>query len=191
MVETLFIFTDMQFDQANQISVGDTTVWDGHLKSSDRNLRRWETTYQTIQNMYAEKGFAVPNIIFWNLRATHKSFAVEKDQVGTALLSGYSSAIMKALLEGDVTKYEPVAVMDEALKGYDMVKVSEVERVPFSQEEIAKFAKWYYIVQTEIEEHIVPKTKANGKYVRVKVRRSYLRHYHRRDRSDEYEFWAW
>lgn len=149
MVEKLFVFTDMQFDQAHCMSAaGDTG---------------WETTYQTIEKMYASKGFVVPKIIFWNLRATHKSFAVEKNQVGTALISGFSSAILKALLEGDVDKFDPTTVMDEVLKVYDMVKVSEVERVPFSQEEMAGFATDYDKVNEIVEEFLVPKTKKNGK----------------------------
>lgn len=54
MVEKLFIFTDMQFDEA----VGG----------------QWTTTYEQICQKYAAQQTKVPQIVFWNLRATAKSF---------------------------------------------------------------------------------------------------------------------
>jgi Domain of unknown function (DUF2828) len=112
MVEKLFIFTDMQFDQA-------TCEDDG-----------WETTYSSICKMFAKENLTVPKIVFWNLRATHKSAPVTKDQVGTALISGFSSQMMKAFLDNDTVHFNPLSIMNEVLQKYEIDKVPAQERLP-------------------------------------------------------------
>ncbi|RXH77334.1 hypothetical protein DVH24_023608 [Malus domestica] len=50
MIKGIFVFSDMEFDQASSNS--------------------WETDYEAIQRKFKEKGYgdAVPQIVFWNLR---------------------------------------------------------------------------------------------------------------------------
>ena len=84
MVKTLFVFSDMQFDQAA-----------GH--------RHGETEHQTARRKFEEAGYPFPEMVYWNLnsgygedKATHKP--VKSDTEGVALMSGFWGALMKYFL---------------------------------------------------------------------------------------------
>jgi hypothetical protein len=84
MPKTLLILSDMQFDQC--VSFDDSA-------------------HQMIVRKYKEAGYEVPNIVFWNLNAKD-NVPVKFDKRGTALVSGFSPAVMKGVLSGaDMTPY--------------------------------------------------------------------------------------
>ncbi|XVF81470.1 hypothetical protein PTKIN_Ptkin15bG0157700 [Pterospermum kingtungense] len=97
MIKRLFVFSDMEFDQASSSP--------------------WETDYQAIVRKYTEKGYGevIPQIVFWNLRDS-RATPVPASQNGVALVSGFSKNLMKMFLDedGDIT---PVAVMEAAISG--------------------------------------------------------------------------
>ncbi|OWA50667.1 hypothetical protein BV898_15177 [Hypsibius exemplaris] len=153
MIEQLFIFTDMQFDEAK-----------------GPQARNWETTYQIICAMFEKAKFAVPKIVFWNLRATGNSFPVQKDQAGTALLSGFSAQMMKAFLAAEDTSAEtfnPVAVMNAALEKYDVAAIFPVERTPVSAKQ-AGVRSAFPRIQLLVEEFMVAKKVPKKKKVQPK-----------------------
>ena len=117
MVEKLFIFSDMQFDEATCGTHG-----------------KWKTTYDNIYKMYAKTKLAVPKILFWNLRAMHKSFPVEKDEQGKALISGLSKEMMKASLGNETIDFSPLTIMNEALAKYEITEVPKEERASIAAE---------------------------------------------------------
>ncbi|TVU08375.1 hypothetical protein EJB05_41778, partial [Eragrostis curvula] len=82
MVRRVFVFSDMEFDQAS--------------------LRPWETDYEAITRKFAEAGYGavVPEIVFWNLRDS-RSVPVTAQQNGVALVSGFSKNMVKLFLDGD------------------------------------------------------------------------------------------
>ena len=140
MVEKLFIFSDMQFNVADRSG-------------------RWETTYDAICKMYGKTQFAVPKIIFWNLRATHKSFPVQKDELGTALISGFSAQMMKAFLANDTVNFSPLTIMNEALDKYQFTEIPKEERCPIDPLRAGwgSFDAAAASVQRVVEEHLVAK----------------------------------
>jgi hypothetical protein len=84
MPKTLLILSDMQFDQC--VSFDDTA-------------------HQMIKRKYKDAGYEVPNIVFWNLNSKD-NVPVKFDKRGTALVSGFSPAVMKGILSGaDMTPY--------------------------------------------------------------------------------------
>jgi hypothetical protein len=84
MPKTLLILSDMQFDQC--VSFDDSA-------------------HQMIVRKYKEAGYEVPNIVFWNLNSKD-NVPVKFDKRGTALVSGFSPAVMKGVLTGtDMTPY--------------------------------------------------------------------------------------
>jgi hypothetical protein len=101
MVETLFIFTDMQFDAAN------------HSNSNT------ETLFKTIHAKYEKAKYTVPKLVFWNLRAsaTHTdAFPVTIDENGTAYLSGFSAELLKVFMQG--LDFNPMTILTELLSRY-------------------------------------------------------------------------
>ncbi|KAL6496423.1 hypothetical protein OROGR_029681 [Orobanche gracilis] len=103
MIKRLFVFSDMEFDQASQ--------------------NPWETDYQAIVRKFGENGYGdcVPEIVFWNLRDS-RATPVPANQPGVALVSGFSKNLMTMFLEGGGA-IDPVAVMDAAIAGEEYEKL--------------------------------------------------------------------
>jgi hypothetical protein len=81
MPKTLYVFSDMQFDEA------------------DNNTR---TNFENIKQLYANSGYTMPQLVFWNLRSdTTQDMPVTFNEKGVALLSGYSPALLKSVLSSD------------------------------------------------------------------------------------------
>ncbi|PWA51499.1 hypothetical protein CTI12_AA466310 [Artemisia annua] len=107
MVKRVFVFSDMEFDQASSSP--------------------WETDYEAIQRKFKSHGYVnVPEIVFWNLRDSPAT-PVTANQKGVALLSGFSKNLLTLFLEGggvinpeDVPKrsgLNPVEIMEAAISG--------------------------------------------------------------------------
>jgi hypothetical protein len=89
MPEMILILSDMQFNQC--------TKYD-------------DSAIEMIARKYAEAGYAMPKVVFWNLNARGNA-PVKFDKSGTAMVSGFSPAIVKPLLSGDMENFTPEAVM--------------------------------------------------------------------------------
>lgn len=103
MPERLYVFSDMQFDQADS---------------------GYHTHYESINRKYQEGGYDLPQLVFWNLRSssTNPNYPVNLLNTNVALLSGFSPAIIKAVL--DVSDLSPMAVMIKAIMDpmYDVIE---------------------------------------------------------------------
>jgi hypothetical protein len=73
-----------------------------------------DSAMQMIQRKYESAGYEVPKLVFWNLNARDNA-PVKFDESGTALVSGFSPAIVKPLLSGNLEKFTPEAVMLETI----------------------------------------------------------------------------
>lgn len=102
MPSMVMILSDMQFNQ------------------SDRN---WNHTAQAmIEAQYSAAGYKMPKIVYWNLHA-HGDVPVAFDKSGTALVSGFSPALLTSLLSGG--EMTPLSMMLEVINSgaYDNIKV--------------------------------------------------------------------
>jgi hypothetical protein len=86
------------------------------------------TNYQSAQKKFEAAGYALPRVVFWNLNARVGNSPVTATENGTALISGFSPAIMKSVLKASVkaednSKFTPEAVMLETLNDvrYDVI----------------------------------------------------------------------
>jgi hypothetical protein len=89
MPAMVLILSDMQFDQC---------------------VRNDDSAMQMIERKYAEAGYTVPKVVFWNLNASD-NVPVKSDKSGAALVSGFSPAIMASLLGADVEQFTPEGIM--------------------------------------------------------------------------------
>lgn len=87
MPTKLLIISDMEFDQA-----------------CGRH-----TNFDSIKVMYANAGYEMPGIIFWNVNGRLGNVPVKANTPNTALVSGYSPSIIRSVLGGD--ELNPLAVM--------------------------------------------------------------------------------
>lgn len=83
--------------------------------------------FLTLQkNKFARYGYALPNIVFWNVSSRHDTFLADGNRPGVQLASGQSASTFKHVLNGiDMT---PFTAMVECLTSerYDRVVIPEV-----------------------------------------------------------------
>ena len=91
MPDTLLILSDMQFDQG--------------VDGKD------ESAIQMIERKYRDAGYNMPNVVFWNLNASYGNTPVKFDKSGTALVSGFSPAVAKSVVSGNMDDLTPEAAM--------------------------------------------------------------------------------
>ena len=91
MPRAVVIVSDMEFDSACRMS----------------------TNFESIRQKYDSARYKCPTLVFWNVRTSSDvhQFPVSADESGTILLSGYSSSMMKELMEDDITKIDPWKVV--------------------------------------------------------------------------------
>jgi hypothetical protein len=80
------------------------------------------TSMEHIRTAYSAAGYEVPKIVFWNLNARTGNVPVTFREDGTALVSGFSPAIMKSLLAG--RDFTPEGIMMETIGGERYAAVS-------------------------------------------------------------------
>ena len=88
MPEYILILSDMQFDQC---------------------VRHDDSAIEMIRRKYEAAGYSLPNIIFWNLNASSGTVPVKYNEKGTALVSGFSPAIMASILKAE--QIDPISIM--------------------------------------------------------------------------------
>jgi len=89
MPAMLLILSDMQFNQCARFD---------------------DTAMQMIERKFADAGYTVPQIVFWNLNSSD-NVPVKADKSGAALVSGFSPSIMTSLLAADMDQFTPEGIM--------------------------------------------------------------------------------
>jgi hypothetical protein len=100
MPERMMVISDMQFDVATD------------------NRR---TNFEEIDRLYEAKGYKRPQIIFWNVAGRMDEVPVTANTVDTALISGFSIEIMKAVLEGKTITPRDIMLCAILNARYDLI----------------------------------------------------------------------
>ena len=82
--QNILILSDMEFDSATR----------GFAAINER-------LFTTIANEYAKYGYKLPKLIFWNICGRSNTIPVTQNELGVALVSGFSLNIMKMVLSGE------------------------------------------------------------------------------------------
>jgi hypothetical protein len=98
MPDYMIVFSDMQFNSAQ-----------GYYGLAGRN----DTAFTAAKKAFANAGYKLPKIIFWNLAARAGQTPVTYDQDGTALVSGFSPSLMTSILSAKTVT--PEGIMRETL----------------------------------------------------------------------------
>jgi hypothetical protein len=105
-ITRLFIFSDMQFDEA--VEGGANALFEG-------------TNLQLIKKRYDEANLKMPQIVFWNLRGNTRDFPVRHDENGIVLMSGYSPSLLTALIENK--QPSPLSILLDIIRAERYSKV--------------------------------------------------------------------
>lgn len=94
-VDTVFVFSDMQWDAAQSIN----TV--SSLKSEPDSRRSLETAsqWQRLDEKFAAKSLKRPRFVFWNVTGRTLDFPIPSEAENASYISGFSADILKAILE--------------------------------------------------------------------------------------------
>jgi hypothetical protein len=100
--ETIYIISDMEFDEA--------------INSRYES----DTNFEVIKEKYRNAGYKKPNIVFWNVNArSGKNLPVQKDENDVALVSGFSPVIFKMAVENKT----PIQVMEDTINSERYSKI--------------------------------------------------------------------
>ena len=103
MPNKILILSDMEFNSAT-----------GSRGWGSNRTEAWNpTAQQMIEKMYDVAGYTMPQIVYWNIQSRNGGVPVAFDKQGTALVSGFSPAIMTSLLGGDIES--PQQIMDKTI----------------------------------------------------------------------------
>ena len=97
MPSRVYIFSDMEFDSC--ATVGPTTAnryYGGDMRrltSADSN-----TYFESLKSKWAQYGYKLPNIIFWNLRSAQDNIPAIGE--GFSYVSGFSMNMIECILSG-------------------------------------------------------------------------------------------
>ena len=79
----------------------------------DAGIRYNKTTYERIKSKFSWSKYNMPKIIFWNVNGRLGNVPVLEDDIGVALVSGFSPSIVKSVLSAKNIK--PLDVMYETI----------------------------------------------------------------------------
>ena len=87
MPTMIIILSDMEFNQGTK--------------------GNWNKSAQEIfESKYAEAGYKMPKIVYWNIQSRNNNFPVQFNKEGVALVSGFSPSLLTSVLSGkDLTPY--------------------------------------------------------------------------------------
>jgi hypothetical protein len=77
--------------------------------------------YEAIQYAYNSAGYVCPQIVFWNVNGRVNNVPVTIHNTGTALISGASPSIIKAVLTNDLN---PISIMNKVIQSerYNLIR---------------------------------------------------------------------
>ena len=94
--KNVVIFSDMEFDHC--------------AEPCEEGAQR--TLFGTIAQRYKDHGYTLPRLVFWNINSRTNAVPLKQNENGVALLSGFSTAIVKMALSGTL---DPFALLLETL----------------------------------------------------------------------------
>ena len=101
MPKTILIISDMQFDGHG------AGYYNSYHSYEHGSFNYDKTLFQLIQNEYKRAGYKLPKIVFWNVDSRgNKTIPVQENELGMALVSGFSANIFKMVLGEELDPYK-------------------------------------------------------------------------------------
>ena len=96
MPKNILIISDMEFDSC--ATSGDSNMW--------RRNRPNQRLFEIIAQRYADAGYQLPRLVFWNVNSRTDTIPVKENELGVALVSGFSVNIVKMVMSNKLDPYE-------------------------------------------------------------------------------------
>lgn len=79
---------------------------------------RGGTAFEQMRDKFNKAGYDLPTIVFWNLNAAYGNYPSSSVMKDVAMVSGFSPAILKTIVSGNVPIITPKSIMEETIKPY-------------------------------------------------------------------------
>lgn len=107
----VLVISDMEFDNCvicNRTKSVSTSYWNRPTSLLHKTL------FDEIAKKYAQHGYKLPRLIFWNVASRSGTIPVKKNDMGVALVSGFSPNVAKMVMSN---KTDPYSALLETLHG--------------------------------------------------------------------------
>lgn len=94
--KNVLIISDMEFDSC--ATCGENYRWNVNTPTA--------TLFDVIARKYAANGYKLPRLVFWNVNSRTGTIPVKENDLGVALVSGFSVNIAKMVMSGKTDPYE-------------------------------------------------------------------------------------
>ena len=115
----VLIVSDMEFDQG--------TSWSGAYGYSRYNTSRYSANrnalFESIKQKWIDAGYKLPRLVYWNVNSRTGTIPLQQNEMGIALVSGFSPAIAQMVFSA---KLDPFEVLKDAINAprYDAVEAA-------------------------------------------------------------------
>lgn len=115
----VLILSDMEFDECAKSGVSNATR--GRYTWYHDELCCDPTLFKQIEQEWKQDGYKMPRLIFWNIMSRTNTIPLRENDMGVALVSGFSPNVAKMVMSG---KLDPMDALIETLNGkrYDPVR---------------------------------------------------------------------
>ena len=113
-------------DRARRASLTNEEMPDVVLIISDMefnnpSVRGNKTPFERIRADYAAAGFSMPKVVFWKVDAKRPQHPVTMFDGMVALVSGFSADVLRGIITGDLSMFDPYSRMTAVLERYEDV----------------------------------------------------------------------
>lgn len=120
--QNILIISDMEFDGCVTMGKPKKSSYGWYSNCTPVN----KTLFGQMAQRYEEYGYKLPRLIFWNVNSRTGTIPVKENDMGVALVSGFSVNICKMVMSG---KTDPLSVLLEAINvpRYDVVEKAVIK----------------------------------------------------------------
>lgn len=99
--KNILIISDMEFDSCATCSATRKNRW-----GYSPRVRPDNRLFDVIAQKYADAGYQIPRLVFWNVNSRTGTIPVKENDLGVALVSGFSVNIAKMVMSGQTDPFE-------------------------------------------------------------------------------------
>lgn len=104
----ILIISDMEFDACARSGgqAVQATDWWGRPYTRYVSQRPDQRLFKVIAQRYAQYGYKLPRLVFWNVNSRTGTIPVKENDLGVALVSGFSVNVAKMVMSGKLDPFE-------------------------------------------------------------------------------------
>lgn len=101
--QNILIISDMEFDICARCGKPFRTVFDQERYLVEKPSKK---LFEVISERYREAGYKMPRLVFWNVASRTNTIPLKENELGVALVSGFSTNLVKMVMSDKTDPYE-------------------------------------------------------------------------------------